>query len=58
LEKKSVYMNIKRRRTIRKYIQTAVPEEVLLKCVDSTIFRLLEETFSPYGMLLLTMQSY
>jgi len=31
-------MNIKSRRTIRKYIQTAVPEEVLLKCVDAAIF--------------------
>ena len=38
MEKNSVYMNIKSRRTIRKYIQTAVPEEVLLKCVDAAIF--------------------
>jgi len=28
-------MNIKSRRTVRKYLQTAVPEEVLLKCVDA-----------------------
>jgi nitroreductase len=35
--KNSVYMNIKSRRTIRKYIQTEVPE-VLLKCVDAAIF--------------------
>ena len=38
MEKNSVYMNIKSRRTIRKYLQTAVPEEVLLKCVDAAIF--------------------
>ena len=38
MEKNSVYMNIKSRRTIRKYKQTAVPEEVLLKCVDAAIF--------------------
>jgi len=35
LEKNSVYEKIKRRRTIRKYLQKAVPEEVLLKCVDA-----------------------
>ena len=40
MEKNSVYMNIKSRRTIRKYKQTAVPEEVLLKCVDAAIFSL------------------
>ncbi len=33
--KNSVYMNIKSRRTIRKHLQKAVPEEVLLKCVDA-----------------------
>jgi len=38
LEKDSVYMKIKSRRTIRKYLQTAVPEEVLLKCVEAAIF--------------------
>ena len=31
-------MKIKSRRTIRKYLQTAVPEEVLLKCVEAAIF--------------------
>ena len=35
MEKNSAYMNIKNRRTIRKYIQKTVPEEVLLKCVDA-----------------------
>ena len=38
MEKDSVYMKIKSRRTIRKYLQTAVPEEVLLKCVEAAIF--------------------
>ncbi len=38
MEKNSVYMKIKSRRTIRKYLQTAVPEEVLLKCVEAAIF--------------------
>ena len=38
MEKDSVYMKIKTRRTIRKYLQTAVPEEVLLKCVEAAIF--------------------
>jgi len=38
LEKDSVYMKIKSRRTIRKYLQTTVPEEVLLKCVEAAIF--------------------
>ncbi|MCK4885223.1 nitroreductase family protein, partial [Candidatus Bathyarchaeota archaeon] len=28
-------MHIKSRRTVRKYLQKAVPEEVLLKCVDA-----------------------
>jgi nitroreductase len=35
LEKDSVYMKIKSRRTVRKYLQKAVPEEILLKCVDA-----------------------
>ena len=34
MEKNFVYEKIKRRRAIRKYLQKAVPEEVLLKCVD------------------------
>jgi len=38
LEKDSVHMKIKSRRTIRKYLQTAVPEEVLLKCVEAAVF--------------------
>jgi nitroreductase len=38
LEKDSVYLKIKSRRTIRKYLQTVVPEEVLLKCVEAAIF--------------------
>ena len=38
MEKVSVYMKIKSRRTIRKYLQTTVPEEVLLKCVEAAIF--------------------
>ena len=38
MEKDSVYMKIKSRRTIRKYLQTAVPEEVVLKCVEAAIF--------------------
>jgi nitroreductase len=35
LEKSSIYKKIKSRRTVRKYLQKAVPEEVLLKCVDA-----------------------
>ena len=35
MEKNSVYEKIKRWRTIRKYLLKAVPEEVLLKCVDA-----------------------
>lgn len=31
----SVYDKIRSRRTIRKYLQKAVPEEVLLRCVDA-----------------------
>ncbi len=33
--KNSTYEKIRSRRTIRKYLQKAVPEEVLLKCVDA-----------------------
>ena len=33
--KNSTYEKIRSRRTIRKYLQKAVPEEVLLKCVDT-----------------------
>ena len=42
MEKSSIYKKIKSRRTVRKYLQTAVPEEVLLKCVDA-------EGLSPSG---------
>jgi len=35
LGKNSTYEKIRSRRTIRKYLQKAVPEEVLLKCVDA-----------------------
>jgi nitroreductase len=35
LGKKSTYEKIRARRTVRKYLQKAVPEEVLLKCVDA-----------------------
>ncbi len=35
MEKSSIYKKIKSRRTVRKYLQKAVPEEVLLKCVDA-----------------------
>lgn len=35
LEKGSVYMKIKSRRTIRKYLQKAVPHEILHRCVDA-----------------------
>jgi len=38
LENNSVYSKIKSRRTIRKYLSTAVPEEVLMKCVEAAIF--------------------
>ena len=33
--KNLIYENIRSRRTIRKYLQKAVPEEVLLRCVDA-----------------------
>jgi nitroreductase len=33
--KNIIYKKIRSRRTIRKYLQKAVPEEVLLKCVDA-----------------------
>jgi nitroreductase len=32
---RSVYDKINSRRTVRKFLQKAVPEEVLLKCVDA-----------------------
>jgi len=35
LREASVYDKIRSRRTIRKYLQKAVPEEVLLRCVDA-----------------------
>ena len=35
MEKNSTYEKIRSRRTIRKYLQKSVPEEVLLKCVDA-----------------------
>jgi nitroreductase len=35
LEKNAAYEKIRSRRTIRKYLQKAVPEQVLLKCVDA-----------------------
>jgi nitroreductase len=35
LEKNPTYEKIRKRRTIRKYLQKAVPEEALLKCVDA-----------------------
>jgi nitroreductase len=35
LVKNIIYKKIRSRRTIRKYLQKAVPEEVLLKCVDA-----------------------
>jgi nitroreductase len=35
LEKNHAYEKIRKRRTIRKYLQKAVPEEALLKCVDA-----------------------
>lgn len=38
MEKGSVYETIKSRRTVRMYLQKAVPEEVLLKCVDAARF--------------------
>ena len=33
--KNPIYEKIRKRRTIRKYLQKAVPEEALLKCVDA-----------------------
>lgn len=33
--KNTVYEKIRKRRSIRKYVQKAVPEEALLKCVDA-----------------------
>ena len=33
--KNAAYEKIRSRRTIRKYLQKAVPEQVLLKCVDA-----------------------
>jgi nitroreductase len=35
LVKNFMYEKIKRRRTIRKFLQKAIPKEVLLKCVDA-----------------------
>jgi nitroreductase len=35
LGKNPTYEKIRRRRTIRKYLQKAVPEQVLIKCVDA-----------------------
>ncbi len=35
MEKSSIYKKITSRRTVRKYLQTAVSEKVLLKCVDA-----------------------
>jgi len=35
LRKNLAYEKIRKRRTIRKYVQKAVPEEALLKCVDA-----------------------
>jgi len=35
LGKNPTYEKIRSRRTIRKYLQKAVPEEVMLKCVDA-----------------------
>jgi len=35
LGKNPTYEKIRKRRTIRKYLQKAVPEEVLLRCVDA-----------------------
>jgi len=35
LGKNPIYEKIRKRRTIRKYLQKAVPEEALLKCVDA-----------------------
>jgi nitroreductase len=35
LEKNTVYEKIRKRRTIRKYLHKAVPEEALLRCVDA-----------------------
>jgi nitroreductase len=35
LTKNPTYEKIRKRRTIRKYLQKAVPEEALLKCVDA-----------------------
>lgn len=35
MEKDSVYDKIRSRRTVRKFLQKSVPEEVLLKCVDA-----------------------
>jgi nitroreductase len=33
--KNTVYEKIRKRRTIRKYLHKAVPEEALLRCVDA-----------------------
>ena len=35
MEKNPTYEKIRKRRSIRKYLQKAVPEEALLKCVDA-----------------------
>jgi nitroreductase len=35
LEKNSICEKIRKRRTVRKYLQKSVPKDVLLRCVDA-----------------------